>query len=60
MFEVDGAVFDLQQDGHRVAFNRAFMDLGFGGYFRLLIQHGRMLCCGRACSAANASRKNII
>ncbi|KAG1654905.1 hypothetical protein FOA52_003147 [Chlamydomonas sp. UWO 241] len=29
LFELDGAVMDLHMDGHRVAFNKAFNDLGY-------------------------------
>jgi len=42
LFDQDGVIIDTERDGHRVAFNRAFLDLGFsaqwepGEYHRLL------------------------
>src|ERR1700730_13525281 len=30
MFDVDGTLVDSERDGHRVAFNRAFEEMGLG------------------------------
>jgi hypothetical protein len=29
LLECDGAVLDMHMDGHRIAYNRAFVDLGY-------------------------------
>jgi HAD superfamily hydrolase (TIGR01509 family) len=42
IFDVDGTLADTERDGHRVAFNRAFADLGLGWHWDVAT-YGRLL-----------------